>query len=385
MSVPTFTSQSGATSLREGSNIEEFLSKYILTDLQLLHQAHPVLLTDAIKFCLYLRNFLRQELLHEIFSYMASILGLKHEALCSYSAIFVEKYLASKSMSVPPQQLLPFCETIVVKVLALLKSDQTQAVVINENEFLLKCILRIIVSLKESILPLSSILFNDLFFILQHVSKNPKNPRFSHFLFESLAGLVYFTYSSKSLEEQSHLEISCLPIIQFILQNDISEFMPYVFLLIAGFIEYSKATGIPTHFSFILGPVLTPALWSNLGNVPSLVRLLEAFIVRGSEVFVNNRSYFESLLGIFQTLLNSKMFDHFAFDIIKVCISTFPEAVLSPYLQPIIFKMLQRSQTNKTPKFTKGFALFLSHFLCFYQSERQDLKLINFFNSIQDK
>ena len=59
MSISSFTLSRGATALREGCCIDEFLSKNILSDLQQPRGelTSPVLIADALKFCLILRTF----------------------------------------------------------------------------------------------------------------------------------------------------------------------------------------------------------------------------------------------------------------------------------------------------------------------------------------
>lgn len=312
----------------------------------------------------------------------------------SYASIFIEKVLGMKESSGTykfgvsgVEQLFPICESLTVKILSILKPENTLSIcVVNENEFLMKLLLRIIFCLRENIIPLANLFFQDLFIILQEIAKNPKTPKFNHFLFESLGALISFAYSSRSLQDQAAIELMALPIYQYILQSDVVEFIPYVFILVASMMENSKQSGdISPNFLFLFEPLLTPALWTNLANIPSLSRLLESFIFKAPQLILTRKNYLESILGIFQTLLLSKSYDQFGFEILRVAMQKLPAASFEPYLQQIFLKILQRAQNNKSMKFTKCFAVFLANFLCSFQTDRPENTLFALLESIQPK
>jgi exportin-2 (importin alpha re-exporter) len=331
--------------------------------------------------------------LKTVFNAAISLLGHTNELVHSYAAVFIEKCLGLKNifefLEILPantRQFPEICENITVKVLTILKKEENTPICIYENEFLLKLLLRIIFSLKEAILPMTQLLFRELLLILQEVSKNPGNPKFNHFLFESLGALIYHAYKVCPIVDQMNLERAALPVFQQILQSDLAEFIPYVFLLVASINEFSAAPeGVPSNLIFLFEPLLTPAMWSSMPNVSSLTRLLQSYIFKSPALIVSQPKYLECVLGVFQTLLSSKAYDQFALDILVVIIFRLPAVSLEPYIRPIFVKLLQKAQTNKSPKFIKGFALFLANFICFFPDKSPEAKLLQILESIQPR
>lgn len=43
---------------------------------------------------------------------------------------------------------------------------------------------------------------------------------------------------------------------------------------------------MPQSYQGLLGPLLTPTLWAQAGNVPALVRLLKAIMAKGADTLV---------------------------------------------------------------------------------------------------
>jgi len=50
--------------------------------------------------------------------------------------------------------------------------------------------MRVITSSKEEILPFTELILSQLTEMMLIISKNPSNPKFTHFLFESVSALV---------------------------------------------------------------------------------------------------------------------------------------------------------------------------------------------------
>ncbi len=109
--------------------------------------------------------------------------------------------------------------------------------------------------------------------------------------------------------------------------------MPYVLQLFAALLEANPSGPLPDYYKALIPAVLTPTLWEVKGNVPALVRLLSAMIVRGTaEMAVNNQ--IEPVLGIFQMLISKKANEGHGFDLIETVISSFPVYVLISSLLP---------------------------------------------------
>ena len=59
------------------------------------------------------------------------------------------------------------------------------------------------------------------------------------------------------------------------------EFIPYVFQLLSLLLELHTES-VPDAYMQMLPNLLLPPLWERLANIPPLVRLLQAFVEKGS-------------------------------------------------------------------------------------------------------
>ena len=84
--------------------------------------------------------------------------------------------------------------------------------------------------------------------------------------------MVIFVYHWTTFSTQYllHLYVCCFP-----------EFMPYVFQMLSLLIELHSGR-IPETYIALFPHLLAPVLWERPGNIPPLVRLLQAFIEKGS-------------------------------------------------------------------------------------------------------
>lgn len=99
--------------------------------------------------------------------------------------------------------------------------------------------------------------------------------------------------------------------------------MPYVFQLLAALLEVDPTGSFPDYFKDMIAPILAPVMWEQKGNVPALVRLLQAIVRRGADLLSKNNQI-EPILGIFQKLVSSKINESYGFDLLETVISTFP-------------------------------------------------------------
>lgn len=93
-----------------------------------------------------------------------------------------------------------------------------------------------------------------------------------------------------------------------------AEFVPFVFQILSQMLELRQGGDIPPSYTTLLPSLLTPALWQVRGNIPALVRLLQAFLAKGSAQLSDGN--IQSLLGIYQQLIASRVNDEFGFELL---------------------------------------------------------------------
>lgn len=193
---------------------------------------------------------------------------------------------------------------------------------LSENDYLMRTVMRVIITSRQDMIPYVNVIMGKLTTILSIVSKNPSNPKFNHYIFESIGALIRFICPISD-EALSQFENMCFGPFQTILSLEVQEFTPYVFQLLAQLLEQHKGTELTEAYVALLTPLLNPSLWEQ-GNIPALVRLLQAYLEKGiSSILANNQ--LEPILGIFQQkLVNSRQFDHYGMLLLNTITSRVP-------------------------------------------------------------
>lgn len=102
-----------------------------------------------------------------------------------------------------------------------------------------------------------------------------------------------------------------------------TEFIPYIFQILAQLLELHPTNSLPEEYQALLGPLLSAQLWEQRGNIPALVRLWKALLIRGPALVVQNGQV-QGLLGIFQRLVGSKINDVYAFELLQAMYEFLP-------------------------------------------------------------
>lgn len=200
-----------------------------------------------------------------------------------------------------------------------------------------------------------------LVWLLGEVIKNPMNPFFNHFYFESMALMV--KASAGFPETFQQLEAKLIPLMFTILQAEQSDLFPYAFQLLALFVEASPNRAVlPDYVKSLLPVIAQPVLWSISGNIPALTRFLQACIAKSPESFADFQ-FIESLLSIFRVLVNSKINDVYGFALISALFNVLPAGTVSRYLRPTFMLILSRVQTHKSQKLNSYILLFICGFI----------------------
>ncbi|DAA76648.1 TPA_exp: Uncharacterized protein A8136_7325 [Trichophyton benhamiae CBS 112371] len=337
------TASHGVTTINSHVNITEFFQKNIASDLVAETGVQPILKVDAIKYLYSFRSIITKDQWREIMPLLVKHLASSDYVVYTYAAIAVERVFvltdASGAQIVPASDITPLAGQLLEHLFQLVQKESS-APKVQENEFIMKCIMRVLVVIKDAAVPQTESILNHLIRITEIISSNPSNPRFYYYHFEALGALIRFTGPS---------------------QPDKLEFMPYVFQLLAALLEVDPTGSFPDYFKDMIAPILAPVMWEQKGNVPALVRLLQAIVRRGADLLSKNNQI-EPILGIFQKLVSSKINESYGFDLLETVISTFPSAMLQSYFPTILQIILTRLQNSKTENFSLRFVRFY-HFL----------------------
>jgi exportin-2 (importin alpha re-exporter) len=353
------TSTHGVTKTNSEVNIGDFFSNNLASDLQ-GQDTHPLLSVDAIKYLYVFRSIITKEQWQQVMSLLVNHLGNSNYCVYTYAAVTVERVLAMYGSDgkpvIDPSSITPLAGSLLEHLFSLILKD-TASQKVQENEFLMRCIMRVLIVIRESVDTHLESTLGHLVTITNLIYQNPSNPRFYYYYFESLGALVRFTDTSRI---DALIDALFNPFLA-ILQNSVEEFMPYVFQLLAALVEAEPAKPLPPKLQPLIAPVLMPALWEQRGNVPALVRLLNALITRSAaDMQANNQ--IENVLGIFQKLIASKAYESYAFDLLETVVSTFPPSALENFWVPILNLIFTRLQSKPSASFQSRFVR-LYHFV----------------------
>ncbi|CUS11908.1 unnamed protein product [Tuber aestivum] len=350
------TERKGVTHTNLLVDVVEFFQSHIAADLIApFEDVQPILKVDAIKYLYTFRSQLTKSQLSDAFPLLARHFGSPNYVVYSYTAITVERLLAMTSDGEPlfhPDDLRPYARDLFENLFRLIEQAVTPEK-IQENEYLMRCVMRVIIVARDTTGSLVEYVLGELIKITGVVSKNPSNPRFIHYHFESLGGIIRFVAPGQpeSLENALHDPFMA------VLGQDVTEFIPYVFQLLALLLESDAPAPLPRRYKDLMTPLLTPALWESRGNVPALVRLLQAIMARGASHFVENNQL-SAILGIFQKLVASKLTEVHAFELLEACFIYFPLSTLQPFVKDIFIILLTRLNGSKTDALSQRFARF---------------------------
>ena len=391
-SVMTSSSASGANDLNPDIDILGIFNSHVLPEISDPYiNNRSIVKADALKLICMFRSHLPSSMLLGLIANVITHLSSESIVVQTYAALCLEKFLSLKDRNpsngtmtarITNVHLHPHLQTLLSGLFTALSNPNHP-----ENDYIMKCILRVLVVVGNDVAPISFHVLPPLVETLDRVSKNPTNPHFNHYLFECLAIIVKSVTSSEIGIDAiciacNQFESLLFPIFQVILSQDVVEFVPYAFQIFAQLLNArTDLEGLSEFHLALFPPLLSPSLWERKGNVPALTDLFRAYISKGiSDLITAN--HLEGILGVFQKLLSLKSTECYAFKLLNAIINCTPLSTLSPYLPTIFGLLLTRLQEHmkdtKTPKYCKSFV----HTICFFAAIHGGQSLENIFLSI---
>ena len=378
LATRTKTSRHGITQTSDLVNVAEIFTAQCLTELSAPNiNKQPVLRADAIRYLMTFRGVLPRELLITSLPLLVLHLTATSIVVHTYAANCIEKLMllrnAEGAFVVTPADIEPHFENLLANLFNCLHREGS-----TENEYVMKAIMRLLSTMNEKVAPYAETLLKELVAKLALVCQNPSKPHFNHYLFEALCCIIRYTCKVDA-QIVTKFEDALFPIIENILVRDVSEFLPYIFQILSLLLEL-RPLPIPSIYMTIYPLLLTPLLWERPGNVPALVRLLQAFVEK-APADVTGNDKFMNLLGVFQKLIASKANDHEGFYLLGSIVEHISSSTLSQHIKSIFVLLFQRLQSSKTTKYVKGLIVFL----CLYSAKSGGSNLLQIVDSIQPK
>jgi exportin-2 (importin alpha re-exporter) len=363
------TTQHGVTSTNALVDVVKFFSEHVYQDLRAsAGSIHEILYVDAIRFLLTFRNQLTRDQLLSVLPLLVRHLNADHYVTYTYAAITIDRILFIKKGTQLLFSQADIHDLAADLLNALLNKIEAAGAPekVAENDHLMKCAMRIIVTARQTLTPVYQQVLQRLVNILGVIAKNPSNPNFDQYIFESISALLRFVVSGTPSTLPTFEQALFGPF-TFILQQDIDQYIPYVFQILAQMLE-AHNTGVPSEYRSLLPFLLTPTCWQQKGSIPGLVKLLKAFLARDGAEMVKTGQIAAVLAVIQQRLIPSKINDGWGFELLQGVVQHVPPAQLKQYFKALVMTLLTRMQTSKTDKYVYLF----SHFLLFTMAVNVD-------------
>ncbi|KAI1630578.1 chromosome segregation protein [Biscogniauxia mediterranea] len=350
------TAAHGVKTVNPMVNVVDFFQQHVANDLISDSGVEPISKVDAIKYLYTFRSQLTKEQWQAAFQPLIQNMGSSNYVVYTYAAIAVERllYLSNDSGAriFGRADIEPFAKDLLDHLFKLVEKESSPAKM-QENEFLMRCIMRVLIVMNTGILGFVDMVLDHLVGITNVIKSNPSNPRFYYYHFEALGAVI----SGGSSAGTSKLEERLWEPFNLIITEEVNEFMPYVFQLFAKILELNPSGALPNHYQALVPPLMTSTFWETRGNVPALTRLLAAIIPRAAQSIVAENQL-QPILGIFQGLLRGKKTEQNAFDLLESIILSIPRVALEPYFKEILALIFTKLQSNPSDSFKLRFVRF---------------------------
>eukprot|EP01041_Mallomonas_annulata_P009929 gene9929-20647_t len=365
--LSTSTGQ-GAAELNPNVNILEMFNTHILPEIHDTNiNARPIVKADAIKLVCLFRTHVNTSFMLDLIPHMVRYLKSEYVVVQTYAAMCIERFLSVKDRDatgkmvhrVTRDSIAPHLNELFSGLFIVMANPD-----LPENDYVMKCVMRVLVLMDYAIAPVMELVLQQLTASLERVCKNPANPHFNHYLFECLAVLVRSSCNGAvtgtpttidPILASARMEALLFPPFQAVLSQDIIEFVPYVFQVLAQLLYFRPRVaqgGLSDAYKALFPPLLAPVLWERKGNIPALIELLRAYVYRGvSDIVAGN--HLTGVLGIFQKLLASKANESYGFSLLEALIRYVPWVNMDAYFRTILELLLRRLMENSTPHYMR--------------------------------
>lgn len=189
----TITASQGVTSTNDFANVVDFFQKNIASDLMVDTGIEPILKVDAIKYLYMFRSLITQAQWQDAFPLLVKHLGSTDYVVHTYAAIALERTMAltnsAKQPVVDRANVQGVSAQLLQQLFGLIES-RSEPAKLQENEFLMRCIMRVLIVIKDGVVPITDDIMAHFVRVIQLSSQNPSNPRFCYYLFEAVGAFI---------------------------------------------------------------------------------------------------------------------------------------------------------------------------------------------------
>jgi exportin-2 (importin alpha re-exporter) len=355
----------GVTEINPHIDLLAFMQQNVIPELLASNSAnHDIIKADCLKFVSIFRQQLPKDYYAQLIPILTRYMASDSVVVHTYAAYAVERLLSVKDGSelrFNKSSLQPHLQKLLEGLFAVLDHAESK-----ENEYVMRAIMRVCSVGQDTMVSFAEVIIGKITAILGYVSQNPRNPKFNHSMFETIAALVkYLCKTNPSLVDAFQTALFS-PFQSMLGMESAVEFSPYVFQILAQLLELRADISAP--YVAIFPNLLMPALWSNTGNVPAITRLLQAYLTKKGvwEALFEGKPYWMGVLGICQELLRLKSTEAYSLELLTSIIvdldlkHTGKDLVTA--FRTLLFPKLQPT-AKPTPRIFKGTVVLIFAFI----------------------
>lgn len=200
------TTAQGVKTVNSHVNVVEFFQNHIAADLLNVEGVHAISKVDAIKYLHNFRSQLTKDQWLAAFQPLIKNLASDEYVVYTYAAIAVERvlYLSNDAGEhlFSRADIEPVAKDLLDHLFNLVEKDKAPAKM-QENEYLMQCIMRVLIVINTGVRPIIDGVLDHLISIISVIKANPSNPRFYYYLFEAIGALVRYVAIRKERHPQA--------------------------------------------------------------------------------------------------------------------------------------------------------------------------------------
>lgn len=342
----------GVIEIIDSFDLTQFLQSFIIPQ---LGSKYPLLQVDALKFIVDFRAVIDPGIILNLFPNIVELLFSEQTPVPLYTTYFIERIMNVEKFITNPVLFTNIdINRLVTRIFALFRIDGSL------NMISARCIMRIVVYNPEIIKPHIIAIVSTCVNTLIEACNHPEDASFNHCLFEVIVASI-----TKVGVDVPTIEDSVIKLLDKILTNDVTDFIPYVYQIIGCFLLHYPPDAMANQpfYANQFPNFLDSTRWMAMGNIPALAILVRSYCIRLPQLV---EQYVPQIFTICQNLLQGTRSHPHAFMIFNSIIRFIQNKQFVFSIMPQIYSLIYSQLPNQNlKKYRQTYALFMCD-ACFF-------------------
>eukprot|EP00922_Rhytidocystis_sp_ex-Travisia-forbesii_P063422 GHVS01094359.1.p1 GENE.GHVS01094359.1~~GHVS01094359.1.p1 ORF type:complete len:1154 (-),score=200.97 GHVS01094359.1:221-3682(-) len=233
---------------------------------------------------------------------------------------------------------------------------------IRENEYVMKCVMRIFTFLKKDAGDAAISTLDILVQVVKDVATSLSNPTYNHYLFEAIAACLK---ASAMNNGTAHAEALLVPVLSTLLRQDMHDFIPYCYQILGLLLDASDRVNISSMYVELFSFLMRKDSWSqSKANIPGVVRLIGSYCRKHQQFGALLSDNTQALLERFQFCLSNNKLRSSAFEIIRAMVRYLPPSYYENHFKVLVTVLLAQLNQRNTADLRNDVTVFFALYIC---------------------